>query len=143
MLAADFADKRGCPRCGNPLRRLGTWTNEEGEWLFHPKPISCYRPRDERPIYSQPERWTPVESPVVKTDERTGAVRETLETKWHYLAEYECMGPLHDPEYNTLGFDYPCGVVQDLDAVTYRGPHIPELMDAPGALKPVPRLEMP
>ena len=126
-LAADYRDKKGCPHCGAPLRRIGRWYVDEGEWRFKATPISSRRVIEgDRPNYS-PEKYTPHETERIHSDPKTGIQKRLRVTEWHWLVEFECMGTL----YGQKAREYECPLVQEADAVPYRGPVFAEWMSPP------------
>ena len=41
MLAADYAERFGCPYCGAPVRKMGRTYEDDGQILFAAKGIIC------------------------------------------------------------------------------------------------------
>lgn len=117
-LAADYLDKKGCPHCGAPLRRIGRWFVSQGEWRFEPQAISGKRVVEgDRPTY-HPERWTSFQTERTILDPKTNVEKRMRVTEWHWLAEFECMGTLHGQKPR----EYECPLIQECDAIAYTGP---------------------
>lgn len=112
MLSAEYADRKACPHCGFPARRLGRWSIEKGEWYFHPQPISARSKRGNRPEWGG-EFYTNIPRRIETTD-RQGRTVEVEEDEWHDLRHYECMGNV----YGDCKADAP---LRDCEVTEYRG----------------------
>lgn len=120
ILSAEYADRRACPACGSPARKLMRSWVEEGEWVYKPAPVAMAERRF-RPDYHA-ERWH--NHPVKRFDEKSHTVRE--EDRWLLVATHMCMAFL-------TGKECAHELLQDLDTTDYRGEEY-EWMAAPVSL---------
>lgn len=113
MLAADYIDKKACPVCGKPARRIGNWYVRHGEWEFQAEKVAVRGPRSERP--DKGDGWENFPRTVDVTDQRTGLVSGKRRDEWFLIHDYECIGGRHD--------DGEChGTFNRNDCHIYHGP---------------------
>ena len=132
MISAEYVEKLACPYCKAPVRKLGRWTVEDGEFFFETKPIIC----GERHVlpHHNPRKWTQV------TIQRPKLNREGIHVgiepieRYHYLATHECVGDVF------LGTGCTAGeLLQHEGCVPYRG-DVYDWMNAPQGFVPMPKV---
>lgn len=89
ILSAEYADKKACPHCGSPARKLGSWEVRDGQFFFTPRPVIVREWfGEDRPTRS-PEKWTEVERQRAHTD-RDGVTTIKTEKRWSLVATHMC-----------------------------------------------------
>lgn len=111
MLPVDYQDRLACPVGSGPVKQIGDWTTDKGEWFFKSGCVSVKKPTKYRPERNA-ERYTNLRRRVDVTDR--GITRSEMQDEWHWLATHECCCP----EFN--GGDFH-GVFQRQSCVPYKG----------------------